>query len=159
MKIPGYPFVVGPGGEVVNVQDISIGEYQEAYMGQLAWTNKRLEWLIDILLSDPEYSPVIVIQGDHGETSGQTARLVSGQTVELDLVESLRARYGIMNAYHLPDGGDALLYPSITPINTFRVIFNYYLGADLELLEDSSYKDSKLDSTDLKDLLAGGIED
>ena len=69
-----------------------------------------------------------------------------------------------MNAYHLPDGGNALLYPSITPINTFRVIFNHYLGADFELLEDSSYIGgpgigSSLNTRDIKELLAGGFQD
>jgi hypothetical protein len=31
------------------------------------------------------------------------------------------------------------LYEEITPVNTFRLIFNAYLGTDLELLEDRSY--------------------
>jgi hypothetical protein len=46
---------------------------------------------------------------------------------------------GIMNAYHFPQGGNSLLYPSISPANTFRVIFNYYFGADFELVDDRSY--------------------
>ena len=44
-----------------------------------------------------------------------------------------------MNAYHLPNKDDSLLYPSMSPVNTFRIIFNYYLGADFDLLEDKSY--------------------
>ena len=32
-----------------------------------------------------------------------------------------------------------LLYPAISPVNTFRLIFNTYLGADYPLLEDISY--------------------
>jgi hypothetical protein len=128
-------------------------------MDQLTWTNKRLEWLIDILLSDPEYSPVIVIQGDHGETAAQTKLGVAPARDWRYDEDSLRARFGIMNAYHLPDGGDALLYPSITPINTFRLIFNYYLGADFDLLEDSSYFDGNLNAPDIKDILAQGFQD
>jgi len=44
-----------------------------------------------------------------------------------------------LNAYFLPDGGLESLYPNITPINTFRVIFNTYFQYDLPLLEDISY--------------------
>jgi hypothetical protein len=44
----------------------------------------------------------------------------------------------ILNAYFLPGEGAAGLYPSITPVNTFRLIFDVYFGADLELLEDVS---------------------
>lgn len=51
----------------------------------------------------------------------------------------LKERMSILNAYHLPDGGDAALYDSITPVNTFRVIFNHYFGTNLALLEDRNY--------------------
>ena len=94
-----------------------------------------------------------MIQGDHGDPAA-----------ELDAIgveDKLRARFGIMNAYRLPNGGDSLLYPSITPINTFRVIFNYYLGAEFELLEDKTYNSIDFDSPsrDLADFLAQGFKD
>jgi len=45
-----------------------------------------------------------------------------------------------LNAYHLPEGvNGAGLYPSISPVNSFWVIFNRYFGQDLELLPDRSY--------------------
>jgi hypothetical protein len=50
-----------------------------------------------------------------------------------------KERFSILNAYYLPGGGEKLLYPGITPVNTFRVIFKYYFGADIELLPDASY--------------------
>jgi hypothetical protein len=45
----------------------------------------------------------------------------------------------ILNAYYLPLGGDELLYENISPVNTFRVIFNYYFDEELDLLIDESY--------------------
>jgi hypothetical protein len=45
----------------------------------------------------------------------------------------------ILNAYHLPGGGEAALYPEISPANSFRVIFNRYFGTSLEMLPDESY--------------------
>lgn len=45
----------------------------------------------------------------------------------------------IFNAYYLPSVGDELLYDSITPVNTFRVIFNSYFDTDFKLLVDRSY--------------------
>ena len=38
-------------------------------------------------------------------------------------------------AFHLPSG-EAGLYPGITPVNTFRVVFNEVFGTDLAMLED-----------------------
>ena len=46
---------------------------------------------------------------------------------------------GILNAYYFPGGHEGWLYPSISPINTFRVVFNRYFDLDLELLEDKSF--------------------
>jgi hypothetical protein len=45
----------------------------------------------------------------------------------------------ILNAYYLPEGGGQEIYPEISPVNTFRVVFNRYFGGDLPLLEDRSY--------------------
>ena len=35
--------------------------------------------------------------------------------------------------------GEQVLYDSVTPVNTFRLIFNYYFNTDLPLLEDKMY--------------------
>ncbi len=45
----------------------------------------------------------------------------------------------ILNAYFLPGGDQRSLYPSISPVNSFRVIFNTYFEADYPLLADRSY--------------------
>ena len=45
----------------------------------------------------------------------------------------------ILNAYLLPGEVYDNLYQDITPVNTFRLIFNQYLGTDLEILKDESY--------------------
>ena len=57
----------------------------------------------------------------------------------------VEVRNANLSAYYLPDGGEELLYPSITPVNTFRIVFNKYFGANYPLLEDvarsASYQD------------------
>ena len=50
-----------------------------------------------------------------------------------------KARVAILNAYLLP-GGEESLYPSISPVNSFRVILNEYFGHGLPLLPDKSYR-------------------
>ena len=52
---------------------------------------------------------------------------------------------------------DGTLYPSITPVNTFRVIFNTYFGTDLPLLDDQTYLASVKYPTTIKDV-TGVIE-
>ena len=46
---------------------------------------------------------------------------------------------GILNAYYFPDADKSVLYPSITPVNTFRLLFNIYFDGNLELLPDKNY--------------------
>ena len=45
----------------------------------------------------------------------------------------------ILNAYYLPGGDEGLLYPTITPVNSVRVVFNLYFNRNFDLLEDVSY--------------------
>lgn len=51
----------------------------------------------------------------------------------------LKERTSILNAYYLPYGGDKTLYDSITPVNTFKIIFNTYFNTNLELVKDSIF--------------------
>jgi hypothetical protein len=46
---------------------------------------------------------------------------------------------GVLNAIFLPGANRDSLHPSITPVNTFRVILNEYFNARLDLLEDHTY--------------------
>jgi hypothetical protein len=52
----------------------------------------------------------------------------------------VRERYSIFNAYYLPGDTPAdALYDSISPVNTFRVVLNRYLGTHYPLLKDESF--------------------
>jgi hypothetical protein len=51
----------------------------------------------------------------------------------------LRESISILNAYYLPGVDSSQLYDSISPVNTFRLIFNTYFGEDYELLDDRTY--------------------
>ena len=45
-----------------------------------------------------------------------------------------------MNAYYFPDDdAEEYLYPSISPVNSFRALLNGFFFEDLELLEDESF--------------------
>ena len=60
-------------------------------------------------------------------------------------------RMSILNAYYVNAETKTSLYATITPVNSFRIIFNHYFGYNLPLLEDTSYyslKQAKVD--DLK---------
>jgi len=71
------------------------------------------------LIANSKVHPIIIIQGDHG--------------TKLD-------HFPILNAYYLPGAGKEKLYPTISPVNSFRLIFDTYFGAHYDLLPDVSYE-------------------
>jgi hypothetical protein len=63
-----------------------------------------------------------VIQGDHGPAP-------------FDVIER---RMKNLNVYYFPDNDDGL-YPTITPVNTFRLILDKYFGQNYPMLEDRAF--------------------
>jgi hypothetical protein len=53
-------------------------------------------------------------------------------------VTSVTGRSDILNAYYFT-GADSSVYPTITPVNTFRVILNQVFGNRLKLLPDRTF--------------------
>jgi hypothetical protein len=115
---PHKPFVFGPNGESVQQDENPLKGYRD----QVAYLNARMVPLLQQIISDSASPLVIIIQGDHGG-------------VETNTEDHL----AILNAYYLPDNGSQQLYESITPVNTFRLIFDTYFGGNYELLDDISY--------------------
>lgn len=71
------------------------------------------------LLKKTEPDPIIIIQGDTGGWHPY--------------------RQAIFNAYYLPDDSSNALYPTISPVNSFRMIMNEYFGMNYPLLPDEAY--------------------
>ena len=132
---PHEPFVFGEAGEAID--DTGSGgmsgagpglDYVVKYRRQIQFVTKRIQRTVDEILAQSSEPPIIVLQSDHGPAQRPEGEL-----------GNLQERMGILHASHLPDGGDALLYPRITPVNTFRIILKHYFHADLPLLEDKSF--------------------
>ncbi|MFC1736175.1 sulfatase-like hydrolase/transferase [Candidatus Hydrogenedentota bacterium] len=105
-------------------------EYRQGYREQLHYLNTRLMKTIDRLLQD-DPDAIVIIQSDHGP----------GMTLDWESAEktNMKERLSILNAIRFPDDGRGLPYPTMSPVNTFRLIFNGYLGAEFKPLPDTSY--------------------
>ncbi len=121
--IPHPPYRFGPNGEWLDGHPENL---QTAYIGQVIFINREILQVIDTILAKSETPPIIIIQGDHGPPP--------------QLAPASTQKMPILNAYYLPGvDADKVLYSSISPVNTFRVILNSYFGQTLPLLEDISY--------------------
>lgn len=117
-----------PTNMVSRKKGITRTRYKTLYREQIAYVDKLLMKAVDGILQNSKTTPIIVIQSDHGP----------GAYLHPEDVDHtyLAERMSILNAYLLPEGGSELLYDSITPVNTFRLIFSRYFGVEVELLGD-----------------------
>ena len=140
---PHPPYLFGPNGESIKGTKLKLTPAQlwkdkKGYLGQLIFINKKVELLVAKILSEVETSPIIILQADHGPGSLEVEMKEMGTWEQLSK-EMLKEKTEILNAYYLPGNGKNFLYDSITPVNTFRLIFNHYFNANYELLEDKTY--------------------
>lgn len=138
---PHSPFVFGPGGEPRALDLELFRNYTQrqrrilmtAYRDQLEYLNRRMMGAIERILDESAQPPIVVLQGDHG------LRLFLERAAD---DTCLKESFSILNAYHLPAGGlptAAVLRDSLSPVNSFRLVFDRYFGAELGLLADRAY--------------------
>jgi hypothetical protein len=129
LVIPHQPFVFGPDGEPLVIPEkvhkgqtyYSERDYRLGYVNQITFIDDQIAQVVQGIIENSVIPPIIIIQGDHGPS-------------HFDHV----TRMGILNAYYFPQAQPEL-YAQITPVNTFRLLFNTYFGENLNLLEDVSY--------------------
>jgi len=148
MMLPHAPFIFDREGAPAEPYEIKMTpdrgrylppdpKYRELYLEQLIYTNKLIKPMIDQILAESPEPPVIILQSDHG--SWPASKWEPSE-------DWLRERMPILNAYYLPGDGASMLYDSITPVNTFRVVLDYYFGTSFGLLEDKIYYSHPYDS-------------
>ena len=121
---PHPPYIVDADGELLNEEP---ADELAAYADQITFINSRLINIIDTLLEESDPEPIIVIQSDHGAS-------IDYEGLEIDKAN----RLGILNAFHLPGIDINELYSTISPVNTFRLIFDRYFNGQYGLLPDNS---------------------
>jgi hypothetical protein len=132
IDVPHPPFVFGPNGETYtrpeDVPGYDIPEtdtvawetnQERLYIDQVVFINNQILLIIDQILAESATPPVIILQGDHG-TDGLN-------------------RMAIFSSYFVPDEMMGKLYPGISPVNSFRLLFDNLFGTEYGFLPDVSY--------------------
>jgi hypothetical protein len=120
---PHDPYVFGAEGEAVEPPAAGTADpaLQQAYANQARFISRRTLQMLEAILANSATQPVILLQGDHGPSLNSNA-----------------GRVGILNAYLFP-GAEQVIDPGITPVNSFRVLFNSVFGTSFTRLPDVSY--------------------
>lgn len=126
--IPHVPRVFGPEGQILTDPGYYSGELAGAidseydlrgYLNEIQFINSEILKISEEIISRSKTPPIIIIQGDTGK---------SGQNI-----------FEILNLYYTRGETNNALYPSISPVNTFRAILNSYFGAEFDFLPDESW--------------------
>ena len=136
LMLPHHPYIFGPNGESVSPEKMEarwegLENDKDGYLNQVKFVNKKLQQIITTIIDESSIPPIIVIQGDHGLKS--KINNMSNPTNE-----EFHNRLSIINAYHIPTT-NTLPYENITPVNSFRVIFNELFDEQLEILPNLNY--------------------
>ncbi len=129
MRPPG-PFGYFDGSDYMSHSGTGL-TYAAGYKAQAEYVNRRLLAIINVIKSRSERPPIIIIQGDHGSKR----YLDQNSLARTDLKEC----FPNLNAYFVPKEMEERLYPSVTPVNSFRILLDYLSNADLPLLPDKCY--------------------
>jgi hypothetical protein len=127
IDIPHPPYVFSPDGYLTDPGYWSVPvkgavdeeHFRSGYIYAVEYINQRILSIVSEILANSSTPPIIILQGDHGYGEGDN--------------------FPILNAFYLPGINRSVLYPTISPVNSFRLIFNEYFGSNLLLLPDQSF--------------------
>jgi hypothetical protein len=127
ISVPHHPYVFSPKGYLIDPGEIPATGPDEVhfplgYIYQVQFIDTRILTILQEIIEKSRIPPIIILQADHGYWTDEDGGITP-----------------ILNAYFLPGFNDDMLYPTISPVNTFRLIFNLYFDGQYELLPDQSF--------------------
>lgn len=134
------PYVFDKNGLFTNNKATNLLKGAEPlYLGQLQFANNILLTIIDTILQSSIKPPVIILQSDEGPYPEAFRNNLKNFNWRKATIPEMREKIRILNAYYLPGQTTNVLYQNISPVNSFRLLLNLYLGEHLPLLPDKSY--------------------
>lgn len=136
--LPHDPFVFDKNCKPISEDVVNAKTDQHNYLIQVECANKKTTSAVNSILSESKNPPVIILQADEGPYP-MNSPLPPKQSWSTADTQSLREKFPILNAYYFPGIKNTKLYNNITPVNSFRVLFNDYFGTNYPLLPDKNY--------------------
>lgn len=140
--VPHGPFNFTTDGDCLSLADSDKRGHRQGYVDQVVYASRIIEDLVTHLQAEGRPAPVILIHSDEGPFPSFKA----GVPWQEQPHDRLRIKTAILNAYYLPKGDDGALTDDISPVNTFRVVFNALFGTAFELLPNRVFVSPNDDS-------------
>lgn len=129
--IPHSPPYVDRYGQprMLSEKDFGDKNHDTLYLEQVLFVNTWIDSLAKAAATTPRKRPlVLIIEGDHGNRYAKWGRPIREK------------QFMNLNTYYFSDKDYSMLYDSISPVNSFRVVLNKYFQAGLPLLKDSTIR-------------------
>lgn len=133
---PHPPYALRADGSFPDAEEVESLPEEVSFRNEVSGLNRLILKLIDRIQADSAVPPVIILQADEGPYPPLPLSAVSGPQPIAVQRAFHRQKSGILNAYYLPGVPPTALYPDITPVNSFRLVFHHYFGAALPRLPD-----------------------
>ena len=128
LNLPHSPYLFDSDGNIINTRSLTEDQIPSAYLEQLQYTDNKIMEIVKKLL-EKEPKPIIIIQSDHGFRF----KIDSND-------DELKHSFLNFQAFYFPDKKlDVVKYAEISPVNSFRILFNEYFDTDYELLKNKSF--------------------
>jgi hypothetical protein len=137
--LPHLPYIFDKHGHEFTDAKKKGKSLNEQYIEQLIFTNNQIIALIDTILEKSTLQPIIILQSDEGPfphyfqvspTSYKKFKYAEVSDIEL------KQKIGILHALYFPEIDTSRLYSTVSPVNSFRILFNEYFKSNLEMLPD-----------------------
>jgi hypothetical protein len=131
--IPHAPYLFDKDGNSVTPQSNKLKGLQgwhntDGYLNEIQFVNKRMTDIVNRILSESEQS-IIIIQGDTGSS------ILNDPSID----DYMTKRLSILYAIHMPESSEVIELSNISPVNTYRVIFNEIFETELQMLDKQYY--------------------
>tara|TARA_B100001540_G_scaffold288966_1_gene284573 strand:- start:244 stop:1860 length:1617 start_codon:yes stop_codon:yes gene_type:complete len=144
--LPHAPYIFGPNGENVDSGNIiksnEIYDLRNAHVNQIKFANNVMMNIIPKLVTS-EHDTIVILQSD----TGTGFKINWNQPTDNMVIE----RLGNLNYIHFPNKNYEK-FDDVSPVNTFRIIFNEYFDENFPILEDKMYWSSAEHPYNYKDV-------
>lgn len=130
LLLPRRPAYIDRYGtpRAISPTDFQDKNHDSLYLEQLLYANTLIDSLAEAANKVHARPLVLIIEGDHGNRYAAAG------------LKYRDKHFMNLNVYYFSDKDYSLLYDSISPVNSFRVVLNKYFNAGLPLLKDSTIK-------------------
>ncbi|OGG09828.1 hypothetical protein A2154_00465 [Candidatus Gottesmanbacteria bacterium RBG_16_43_7] len=133
------PYVYDRSGNLLTETQFRKLNSRENKVQNTEFANLRYRDILRKLLTGSKTEPIIILQSDEGEYFERLNYNVTHFDLRMATLDELKQKSFILNAYYIPKKYNVPLYQSITPVNTFRLLFNDLFNDQFTLLPDKVF--------------------